>query len=345
MRRPAASAAPAAAWAAVVAGCLAVAAGSASARQAPGAADAAAPLTVTLAAPPGEITVGDPVPLKLTVAHPAGAVCTAPDAGALKATGPAAKDLSVEQIAQMESAPAAGVPAAGTPASETAWIIRVRPFSPGDLSIESLTVSCQAPGAAAPASGASQPLALRVASVLKDPGEEASDIKGPWHLPRSWWLALGLLAGALAVVSILFALWRRRRRRPPAPVAAPAIVEPPAEHPYHRAMRELGKLLASTLLAQGRVKEFHVLLSEIVKRFLAGVHGFDALDRTTEEVLVELLLRGVSHPQAERARLFLQDCDLVKFAKHHPDASGIDATVAAARALIESGRPRQEAAA
>jgi hypothetical protein len=236
-------------------------------------------------------------------------------------------------------------PAAAAQSIETAWIIRVRPFSPGDLTIEGLTVTCQAPGGAAPASGASQPLGLRVASVLKDPKEEASDIKGPWHLPRSWWLALGILAGLLAVASILYALWRRRRRRPPAPVPAPIVVEAPAEHPYHRAMRELSKLLASTLLAQGKVKEFHVLLSEIVKRFLAGVHGFDALDRTTEEVLLELMLRGVSHPLAEKARLFLQECDLVKFAKHHPDASEIDATVAAARALIESARPRQEAAA
>ena len=65
--------------ASAAAACVLAVAGSAWARQAPGAADAAAPLTVTLAAPPGEITVGDPVPLKLTVAHPAGAVCTAPE--------------------------------------------------------------------------------------------------------------------------------------------------------------------------------------------------------------------------------------------------------------------------
>jgi hypothetical protein len=259
---------------------------------------------------------------------------------ALKADGPAGKDLSIEAIAPVESAPPGG-----GPALETAWMIRVRPFAPGDLTIGGLLVTCQAQGSGAALSGTSAGLTLHVASVLKDPKEDAADIKGPWSLPRSWWLMILTLAIVLAALGAIWSYWRRRRSRPVPAAPAPPVVVVPAEHPYHRALRELGKLLASTLLAQGRVKEFHVLLSEIVKRFLAGMHGFDALDRTTEEVLAEMLARGVSPDLWDEARRFLQASDLVKFAKHHPGSSEIDATVAAARALIESGRPRAAEAA
>jgi len=309
---------------------------------APRAQDAAG-ISVSLAAAPGEITVGDPVALKLTVTHPAGAVCVMPDLTALKATGQASQGLTVEQVEpreSMESMPSA--PAAGVQAVETAWIIRVRPFAPGDMTIEGVEVTCSTPGSSTPHAAASQPLTLRVASVLKDPGEEASDIKGPWRLPRSWWLALATLAILLAAGVVAWRIWRRLRRRAPVPIAAPPPAAAPSEHPYHRALRDLERLLSSSLLAQGRIKDFHVLLSEIVKRFLGSLHGFDALDRTTEEVLAEMKKLAIGAELKERTLRFLHACDMVKFARHHPEAAEIDATVAAARALIESGRPRHQ---
>src|SRR6185295_4981026 len=98
---------------------------------------------------------------------------------------------------------------------------------------------------------------------------------------------LGALA-VLALAGLAWWLWRRYRRRPPKPVAAPVAAPVAVESAWARAVRELDRLLAQGLVANGRVKEFHVLLSEIVKRFLGGRYGFDALDRTTLEVLSAL---------------------------------------------------------
>ncbi len=83
-----------------------------------------------------------------------------------------------------------------------------------------------------------------------------------------------------------------------------------------------------------------MVLSEIVKRFLGEHHRFDALDRTTEEVLADLRIKGVPAAEAGRVREFLEACDLVKFAKHAPEVETIRETVASARALIETGKPR-----
>jgi hypothetical protein len=112
-------------------------------------------------------------------------------------------------------------------------------------------------------------------------------------------------------------------------------------------MRELESLLAGDLLAKGKIKEFHIALSEIVKRFLAGRYRFDALDRTTQEVLADLSRSGADPPLRSGAALLLGACDLVKFAKHRPAPAEIDETVGSARALIETGRPprAEEAAA
>lgn len=99
------------------------------------------------------------------------------------------------------------------------------------------------------------------------------------------------------------------------------------------------------LIEQGRVKEFHVALAEIVKTFLGAHHGFDALDRTSEEVLADLRRRRAEARVIERTDRFLTRCDLVKFAKHTPGRTEIDETVGEARALIETGRGSVQGAA
>ena len=303
-----------------------------------------------IALPAGEITVGDPVILKLTVTHPPGVVFDYPDATKLSAPqAPAATagqppadhaepDASapprflVEEVRPVEANP----PNPG----ETSWTIRIRPFAPGDTKLPALVISYRMPGSTEARTVATEPIDLHVMSVLKSDKEEPSDIRDPWWLPRALW---PWIVGVLAALAAFFAgraLWRRWRRRAPVAAPEPARPAPPQEPAYERARRELERLLASGLLAQGRVKEFHVMLSEIVKRFLGSHLGFDALDRTTQEVLADLTRSGIDPAVAERAREFLESCDLVKFARHRPEPDRMDETIAAARALIELGRPR-----
>lgn len=302
------------------------------------AADRSDGVAARLVAPSGVFTVGDPVTLKLTARHPAGAVFDYPNAAGLaRAAGEeAAGPTGVESFVVEEVLPAeASQPSPG----ETSWLIRIRPFAPGEVRIPAITLTYRLQGAAEASSVTTEPLALSVKSVLKSPEESPADIKGPWRLAADWWLAALLGLAALAILAAALWLWRRRRRRQPVATPAPVVPPAPAEDPYARALRQLDRLLASGLLAQGRLKEFHVQLSEIVKRFLGGHHGFDALDRTSEEVLTDLALRGVAAAVRERAGAFLAACDLVKFAKHAPSKGEIDATIAAARRLIETGRP------
>ncbi|MGH7343074.1 MAG: hypothetical protein ACREKH_21520, partial [Candidatus Rokuibacteriota bacterium] len=91
-------------------------------------ADRAGGVAARLVAPSGEFTVGDPVTLKLTVRHPAGAVFDYPNAAGLargageQAAGPAGvESFVVEEVLPAE----ASQPSPG----ETSWLIRIRPFA------------------------------------------------------------------------------------------------------------------------------------------------------------------------------------------------------------------------
>ncbi len=308
-------------------------------------------VSARLIVPAGEFTVGDLIELRLVARHPAGTVFDLPDASVV-AAGKTPSEFVVEQVepaVRPEGGAAGGEPA---PPGETAWTVKVRPFATGDLTFPALSLSYRlvdeggeggaggpvGPGAAAQ-SVATEPAIIHVHSVLPEGDNPPAGIKDPWWLRRSWWsVILGALAAILLGVAVVTA-WRRYRRRLRAGPAAPAAAAVPEEPPYERALRELEALLAGDLLARGKLKEFHIALSEIIKRFLAGRYRFDALDRTTAEVLADLSRSGADPSLLGGAAQLLGACDLVKFAKHRPAPAEIDETVGSARALIETGRP------
>jgi hypothetical protein len=182
------------------------------------------------------------------------------------------------------------------------------------------------------------PTGVVVATVLPPgPTPAIKDAKGvltvPGPLPR--WLLLALGA-ALAALLALF-LWRRRR------VVLEALPAKP-ELPYdERAMRDLEALAGSALLATGRVKEYYVRLSEIVRGYLGAGYGFDALEMTSDELHRELRERKVEPPVRDLVREISTAADLVKFARHLPDDAAHRTALASATRLVESTRPRPEA--
>jgi hypothetical protein len=127
---------------------------------------------------------------------------------------------------------------------------------------------------------------------------------------RTWRLlyALAGLAGALALGYLLYRYAKRPRAVKGAPIEAPK--------PLHtRTLAALDALRTEGLPAQGRVKEFHFRLSEILRGYLGERYGFEALESTSWELLNSL--RGLHTPglPAEEFARFTFESDLVKFAK------------------------------
>lgn len=142
------------------------------------------------------------------------------------------------------------------------------------------------------------------------------------------YVALGVDGAALLVTLTVFANEMLRRR--PKPVVPP----PPPRPAWIVALEQLDALAQSDLLSRGATKDYYDAISDIVRRYLGGTRGFDALEMTTDQVLHRLKrdpLQGVA--DAEIAHL-LGECDLVKFARYVPTHEESEKVLESAYGLV-----------
>jgi hypothetical protein len=146
------------------------------------------------------------------------------------------------------------------------------------------------------------------------------------------------LLGSLVCVALLVLLWwwlRRPRRGPPLPVevAVPAHV---------KALRALARLRQAAPAHDARdavVDAFYVEVSQVLRVYLEERFGLHAPLRSTEEFLAELEQDAALRPEhRQRLRGFLQQCDLVKFARLHPATDVHEQTLGSAETVVEETR-------
>jgi len=248
--------------------------------------------------------------------------------------------FDIQQVKGPELLP----PAAGEPPGSgqvvTAWTFRLTAFELGDLELPPLTLRYSLPGSAEPHSVSTEARPVKVEATVKGAEEEPADVRSGFLPPAvsrlGFWLAgLGLLLAAAVAVW----LWRRSRRKPKAlPLPAPLKPRAPQRPAYDRWLEALESLLAEKLIEAGRTRDFHIRLAEIVKHYLGEVFAFDAIDRTSQEVLGDLESRARPTLRAETGAL-LDQCDRVKFAEHAPRAEESREAARRARTILDLGRP------
>jgi hypothetical protein len=275
---------------------------------------------VSLKVIPSEIraTVGDRLLVRVEVSAPAGVTFSPP----VPIPGEGAS-LSLEPMKP---------PASDQPSAKNIFYFQAQAFETGTVQIPAMSVDWKKPGGEG-GKASSAPIAVEIVSVLKGPQEAPADLKPPAQIPGPpfpWtWAALG--AGLLALIIALL-VWLRRRKTT---VAAPPLPSTPLLPPHEQAYREMERLLSGSLLREGKIKEFHVELAEIVKRYLAARFNIDTLERTSFEVLEDLKRVRVGSEPLAVAREFFMQTDLVKFAKHFPVEDEIRRGVDRAYRLVD----------
>ena len=150
---------------------------------------------------------------------------------------------------------------------------------------------------------------------------EAKPLKPQWEAPRGYGFLL-MIAGALALAAVAIWLVRRRRRRP---VAKPDEPELPADF---LALRRLDEIERMNLVETGEIKTYYTLVVDALRAYMEKRYRIIALDQTTDEILWDLRKQRVESGDIEPV---LRGADLVKFAKHRPEA-------AVAKRLIDTVR-------
>jgi hypothetical protein len=148
------------------------------------------------------------------------------------------------------------------------------------------------------------------------PNPPARPQREDWPLARAVAIGLPTAAVLLLLGAWLYRWWSRRPR---------VVIAPPKIPPWVTALEELRSIRRSDLLADGKTDAYYDRVSDCIRRYIGGRYGFEALaqgynglETTTGEMLD--LLNRVRPPIVElpRIKAFLDDCDLVKFARLTP---------------------------
>lgn len=169
-------------------------------------------------------------------------------------------------------------------------------------------------------------------------GVDIKDIIGPKSLPVRWWpYALGATV-VLALIAAWYFLFRKKLSRMEIP-------EAPPEPPFDKAIRELAILKETDLLGKGKIKQFYIELSDILRRYIEGRFDIKAVEATTYELKRLLKHPELTKDQSQAILEFLSRSDLVKFAKFQPPADFPAGDYDSVRNLVIATKPVQAVAA
>ena len=154
------------------------------------------------------------------------------------------------------------------------------------------------------------------------------------YIPTWVWWALAILALAAACI-YLYTLLRHRgeeaeqRRTPVVP-------------PYELAISRLNILRSRNLPETGHEKEYYTELVDILRQYLQGRFGINAMEMTSTQIVKALRSNPDTRITADMMRSVLSIADFVKFAKVRPLPDDNIKAFARAQDFVEQTKPAPE---
>jgi hypothetical protein len=270
------------------------------------------------------ITIGDILTLKLEVRHLESLKIGFPAVGATLG------EWVVRGSNRSPSKPAEGG------FVEDVWALQLTVYKTGEFEIPALEIEA-ASVSGEKASLNSEPVKIKVQSVLSGSDAALKDVKPQADIAADYKPFLLFLAALGSAVYLIYRLIQRFRKRKAALPTLPQETRTPEEI----AREAIRQLLARKLIEQGFLKDFYLELSEIVKRFLGLKLGIPSLERTTQEFTRDLRATAIPPDRYQMIRDFLEDCDLVKFAKYRPGTDEVRHIVARSNEIVDTFAVKQ----
>lgn len=118
---------------------------------------------------------------------------------------------------------------------------------------------------------------------------------------------------------------------------------PPPKPAEEVAYERLAHLKTEDLPGKGRVKEYYIELSDIIREYIENRFALRAPEMTTEEFLESIKTsRELIGSTREILEAFLAQCDMVKFAKYGPTLLEMLDSFKAAEKFVDETRPVEE---
>ncbi len=162
------------------------------------------------------------------------------------------------------------------------------------------------------------PVSFTVHTMKVATSQEIKDVKKPIKIPLDWKFILLYILIGLIVIGVLFYLYRRYKKKQEEKVVEKKVIKVPA---HLTALSALRVLESAKLWQNGQVKEYHSRITEIIRRYFSERFNLPALELTTSEAIQQLETRKEASVIIDITRDFLNNADLVKFAKFKPMSS------------------------
>ena len=162
-------------------------------------------------------------------------------------------------------------------------------------------------------------LLLEVSGIDIDPESDIRDIKTIYGVPLAFIELLPWLAGFILLLSVAWFLVRYLgRRKKPEP--GETIWEKPDIPAHIAAISSLERLKSKKLWQQGKVKQYHSELTDILRMYILKRFGVRAPEMTTSEITAVMPAYVPDETVVGGLRQLLELADLVKFARYRPEA-------------------------
>ena len=150
---------------------------------------------------------------------------------------------------------------------------------------------------------------------------------------------VGIVLGILALVAaIIFIVIRIKQHKPI--ITIPQAPPLPADV---RALDALETLRQQQLWQQGRVKEYHTQLTDIVRNYLEETYSIPSTEMTSDQTLDAFhSCSAYTEEASSQLQQMLQTADMVKFAKSQPQPYQHDLSMTQAVNFVKFTAPKHE---
>ncbi len=291
--------------------------------------------TAVLAGPDGQLTVGDPIELTLSITHPADSHAIMPELAG--EWGPF--------LVNNQSAPVTLANGDGT--ESTSQVIDARLFAPGSYTTPPVVIGLT-DSAGQVSEVLAQPLTVDITSVLIEGDSELRDIKPQVEMPYInivlWVLAALIMALIVGVVILIIRHYRARR----------ALAALDNRLPHEVALDELNRIEGLQFPDAGLFKEHYTLVSDTLRIYMEKRANVPMMERTTAEIQNGLkqadldpsidqssvVQPSVVQPSVVGHLLSILDVsDLVKFSKYSPEVASAYGILTSARQIVQATIP------
>ena len=144
---------------------------------------------------------------------------------------------------------------------------------------------------------------------------EIKDVKPPILIPMDLLTILLILLALLLLILLTLYFYKRNQKKKQKKVERKRIYLIP---PHVKALTELHALEEKKLWQQGLIKDYHSGITQIIRRYFEDRFKILALESSTTEILEQLTRVVLPQEIFKIVNDFLNNADLVKFAKYKP---------------------------